>query len=215
MNTTCNRCGAKAADQDSFCPSCGNALAEQSFAFAEILQEDGPHYCSQCGHPVSPENEDCPHCGAKIVDVLLGANRFPHPPKKQKNKAAPASSRHNFSWRWFFASGTTILLTTALSILAMAFISIVLDIANENILGLFFLCCTAVGIFWGAYIAAKRSPGITIIEPALAAAGLTVLAVLAMREGVFEGVLIAIVPFLAALGGARFGERKQKQEGRE
>ena len=56
---TCSNCGANAADEAKFCPSCGEG-------FENAAKEDAES-CPECGAAVQPGAKFCPSCGAALA----------------------------------------------------------------------------------------------------------------------------------------------------
>lgn len=209
MAETCAHCGAIADENHSYCVQCGSELGSLAFEFSDAARRGGPRYCSQCGNSVEPGDVNCPHCGEKIVDVLLGAHLAPRVSRKKRREP-----KKGFAWRWFFSSAGFIFLATLAGVLLAAAAEGMGLVEGEDASALLFILGIGGGIFIGAFIAAWRSPGRTVLEPALATAGLAVLLSLPLGAGVFGSALCAVLASLTALPGAWLGEKVQTKRDR-
>lgn len=100
----CPSCKSVIEEDDSFCPSCGRAIAPGSAAPAP-----GDSACPLCGQPNPPTASSCSSCGARIRDIAV-AGQEPEP--------RPAASKGIGAFQsWKFTLGVGAVLVAALIIL--------------------------------------------------------------------------------------------------
>ena len=160
--------------------------------------------CKNCGEKNEEGSLYCTNCGAKLK-LEFDAE------KEGKYGNEKTVVAKGLSWKWVCISiGIIILIQFILGFVAgIIFYSMKINSNRTVIIGAF----TIVSFFTGSLLAAYKSPGLTIKEPAIGSAIWVI--VTNLFVGNLSGVLLGwVLPFLLALGGAKCGEYLQAKKSR-
>jgi len=159
------------------------------------------NFCTHCGTKVEPGASFCKLCGSRLVVDT----------QTPLVKRGSTGEKKNFNWPWVFKSAGLVSITVICSIILLAIVLIYkgADYRNEQALVipglLLFVCSIFIGTIWSAYL----SPGRTIYEPAVGS--VLVVTLMNLLLGNIAGILLGwVLPFLIGIGGAKIGERLQK-----
>lgn len=146
--------------------------------------------CPGCQTENGADNAFCYKCGQP-----LGA------------AAATAAPAPGFRWSWVGWSALIIFGTSVAAAVVVGFAYGL--IMRSDVLPFWLIATTNIaGMFLGGLLAGYKSPGVTIKEPAVAAAIVTVLSVLSTKQ--YAAILLGwILPYALAYIGAWVGEKMQ------
>jgi hypothetical protein len=119
-------------------------------------------------------------------------------------------SSSRIDWKWVFIAFVILLAVQV----AVQVVFVVFGILTLGFGFLLFMIVRPLSYFLAGYITGVASPGVTLREPAIAAAAVVVLGAIvdASRSGpggLLWTIITAVLAFFLALAGARVGERRQ------
>lgn len=155
--------------------------------------------CLSCRTPNDIGNSFCFRCGRDLRELGAGAAAVAAP-------LGGATTRGPLDVKWVFLS--IIIIFGTASIVALVLDQVYRMAGLSEIQDLLMVFTIAVGVLLGGVVAGYTSPGITIKEPAVAAAAVTILFLIGNRQYA-DALWWWIAPFALAYMGAWLGERIQ------
>lgn len=210
MAETCPNCQASVAAGDHFCRACRTRLYGGDSGPQAGPASDRAAFCAMCGLGLVPEASHCSECGAPVSDVAPAPRHGEAAARERTARAAKAEEPppRRFEVLWMVKSiGLIVLCCLGLMLLVRMLEHA--GIIGEAGAGNWLLAAASLGVFAGAFWAAKRSPGRTVIEPAAGAVFLFFVFFAAMGLTLGESLAVSLPTFLFGLLGGRLGERSQ------
>lgn len=155
--------------------------------------------CPKCQTENATDNAFCFKCGQPLREAAVPAGGPP--------PAGTAAPPEAFRWSWVGWSAL-IIFGTAVGLAVVVGFAYGL-ITRSDVMPFWLVAAANIGgMFLGGMLAGYKSPGVTIKEPAVAAAIVTVLSVVASKQ--YSAILVGwILPYALAYIGAWLGEKIQ------
>lgn len=149
--------------------------------------------CPDCGKDNDDRHTFCSRCGKQLAGSA--------PP-------APARVDPNVGFRWNWLGLSIILITGTVTIVSFLLDFVYRAVGGGEFAELLAFLTFGIGMVLGGIVAGHTSPGITVKEPAVAAALVTVLYAVASQQ--YAGLSwVWVLPFILAYLGAWLGEKMQ------